>query len=167
MRGSKRLMSDASKSTAGKTVQETVSVENLSKDNTQIIKKTFTVVSESFNMLPPFWRRCIYVYMGAATVSLGVATYNDGKVALMSYRQDRKDAARLNLREEKNEFGAVYKGCRANGWGNFASACVWPKDLFSNIMPSVVLLLNPDHDPRADKPAPAKPAKPTAPPAKG
>jgi hypothetical protein len=105
-----------------------------------------TTLSERFNKLSSFKRRFIIGYGLLSIVNFGVSSYMDGKNALLTYRK--------NGFFYENEFDAVSKGCKRRGLDNFIISIVLPYTVISNIVPVIVIKMNPDlkyPDPKSNK----------------
>ena len=69
---------------------------------------------------------------------------------LEEYRDEKKKGEVISgistwngWKEPKSDWQACYLGCRKDIFPRFTGSCTWPVSIFSRLMPSVVLWLNP------------------------
>lgn len=85
--------------------------------------------------------KCALAAYGAFALSYYMfASYNDGKEALLTYRQN-PDASQY-----ADEWIAVRSGCSEHAWDHFVSSIIFPWKALSSVAPSVVLWMNPRVD---------------------
>lgn len=77
-------------------------------------------------------------YMSIGLLHFAVLTYNDGKTALIMYRNDNTEKYDPN-----QEWLAVKFGCRKNLGENLFESFMFPYTIISNLLPSLIMLLNP------------------------
>jgi len=82
-----------------------------------------------------------YVAIGMATAAFG--TYNDGKAALLNFRETETD--------RNKDWIKVKEKCSVNLWGNALEGIVWPLTIFSKIVPSMVIRFNPPDNSKDSK----------------
>ena len=83
----------------------------------------------------------LWVYGAFSVTSFTWATYNDGKSALLIHRTNARPFGDTTL--TTNEWDAVKNGCIDNMVVNFCTAAL-PFGFLTNIMPSVVIYMNPE-----------------------
>ncbi len=80
----------------------------------------------------------LVVYSAFAIFGFLFATYNDGKEELLKRRADRQKLAK------NGDWIGIKNACVGNMFWNFFESVIFPYTVASNIMPKVVLLLNPE-----------------------
>lgn len=98
-----------------------------------IIEKISIV--QKWSKLSNFHKSLIGLYVGLGTGTFLSGVYNDGKKELEEHRK-------RTYVDKESEWEAVKKGCSNHIFYHFCSGMIFPYTVFSNMMPSVVLLLN-------------------------
>ncbi len=78
------------------------------------------------------------IYSTCAVLGFLFATYNDGKEELGKRRNDRQKMPK------NGDWIGIKNACVGNMFWNFFESVIFPYTVASNIMPKVVLLLNPE-----------------------
>lgn len=92
-----------------------------------------------FQSLPSPIRYGSYVYVGSLIVYNIGATYIDSTNFLKKYRNGEVST----YNNIKNDWEAVKYGASENFWSRLVDSIVWPVSLCSNIIPYIVLSMNP------------------------
>jgi len=130
------------KASVGETTIE--SSEVINTDGTkQTIFKRITNVRETWSNLSMRSKILIFGYVFGGSVNMFYNTYNNGKIALLEYRKN-PSSIKFNGLTVTSEWAAVSFGCKRHSFENFLNSLIWPQTIFSNIMPTIVLALNPD-----------------------
>ncbi len=78
------------------------------------------------------------IYSACAVFGFLFATYNDGKQELVKRRVDRQKSPKTG------DWIGIKNACVGNMFWNFFESVIFPYTVASNIMPKIVLLLNPE-----------------------
>ena len=110
-------------------------------ENTTIVGNISRHVSEQWERVGPRGRVGVALYCTVGLSSTALNSYNDGKASLQQFREWN------TLQKDKSgytsEWDAVRVGCSRNVWENFLRGCFWPTQIWSAVMPTIVLRLNP------------------------
>jgi hypothetical protein len=128
---------------------ETTTEKNV---NGRIFTTTITNITRQWTLMSPFKRRCIIGYGVLAGINYVSSTYIDAKVDVLSFRKNpaiwqqfNKDAvkyyAQSNL--DVSEWEVALIGSRKNMDTNVLRSIVFPFVIASDLVPNVVLALNP------------------------
>lgn len=79
-------------------------------------------------------------YAAFIMLSFTISTYNDGKQALHNHRIHSNNGV---YGSEKEDFSETWIGCRKNMWENFFDGVFFPWHMVSNVVPYMVLKMNP------------------------
>jgi len=132
-------MSEAAKAAAkssGETTIEATTIIDGKGQKTTLYKK-ITNMKQTWSRLSPWTRRFIWGYLAVGAVDMFYNTYNSGKSELLIHRQ------KLGKSLYQNDWDAVSYGCRKDSADRFFSSLFWPTSIYSNVMPHIVLGLNP------------------------
>ena len=100
-----------------------------------------------FKSLPKPIQWSTYFYVSSLLIYNGASSYIDGKNALTEYRTQTP----FNFKHVltcNNEFEAVKYGSSYNFYNRFLDSVIWPVSITSNIIPYIVLSLNPKNPPK-------------------
>ena len=137
MRFKKNFSSGKTGQRVEESTTETVSTFEKKVGDTVVKSTTITMIKDTLASIPPFYRRLGYVYIGLGTLNMGYLTYNDGKEGLHKFRLNRPKPY-----PDHGEWNAVRWACKEKSFRNFMNSVLWPKEIISNIMPKLVLILN-------------------------
>ncbi|AYV77515.1 MAG: hypothetical protein Dasosvirus4_36 [Dasosvirus sp.] len=117
-------------------------VETLTKHVVEdgVIYKSVTNVTKYWSYIDPSYKRMIYIYLIIVMLNYFTSTYQDAKKYLLAYR---KGGASIIEYGFATEFDACYYGSREHWFDNFVSALVFPYKWVANVMPTIVVALNP------------------------
>lgn len=123
------------------------------------ITETVTYAKQTWSTMSPLARKLTYGYMGCMAIDNVYGTYQGGKEALEQFRYDQDHAKNLSkkqnssyqietffegVRTAETDWQATYYGCRRNMFSRFLGSTIWPVGIFSKIMPSMIMMLNPN-----------------------
>jgi hypothetical protein len=100
--------------------------------------ETITSVAETWNGLGNSVKIGLITYTVCTMFGFMLSTYNDGKEELVKRRNDR------NAYNKKDDWISVKKACKQHVFKNFVDSIIFPFTIVSNIMPKIVLWLNPE-----------------------
>ena len=93
----------------------------------------------------PFWVHVFYAYALLVVLSFGISCYYDGVKGLMTYRTEQRERA---LHVTTNEEIAYVKQVVAvKVHGNFGEALWCPYTWISNVLPRIIVYMNPEEPP--------------------
>lgn len=124
---------------SGSTVTETTTVTD-SEGKKQTFYKSVTNIKQSWQQLGRRSKIFLLVYGAGALLNFSFDTYNGGLQSLIEHRK------RINQSQTprfETEWEAVRAGCARGSFERFWRGIFWPGSLASNVMPAVVLRLNP------------------------
>ena len=81
-----------------------------------------------------FYITCVFIYNV-------IGSYKDSKLYLHNYRQKQLD--KHDSKEITSDWEAVKYGAKVNFWNRLFDSMIWPVTSLNNIIPIVVLKLNP------------------------
>ena len=87
----------------------------------------------------PVTKTGFWIYIGFVTLSFISSTWNDGKRGLREHRK-------IKTSDPDDDFDATWKGCRKNMWDNFFDGVFFPWTTLTNILPFMILKMNPRTD---------------------
>lgn len=94
-----------------------------------------------FKQLPIPIQLSIYVYLGILLLYNVIGAWYDAKNKLIQYREHKLD--NYEKKEIKDEWCAVKYGANYNFTERFFNSIIWPVKTITNIIPFMVLQLNP------------------------
>lgn len=100
----------------------------------------------TFKELPSPVRTTTIVYISCLLNYNIFGTYVDSKIYLQKYREGKLHELGINgrqLDEIRNDWDAVKYGAKANALNRLWDSLVWPITSITNIVPAIVLVLNP------------------------
>jgi len=112
-----------------------INVESVKKEVTKDGYYTVTKIVQNFKHLSPRTKIFFGVYAGLVFAHNTFTNYNIGKIALLDYRNDNG--------RTKSEFETVKDAVCEGSFSRLLSSFVFPYTLVSDVMPGVVLYLNP------------------------
>ena len=115
-------------------IEESITKE-FSENGTSVVKKIN--VFKNWSKMGTGMKVFLGTYFSLFTSSYIFSTYSDGKENLLLFREGKLDSSILT------DWQAAKLGCKKNVWRNFVESVIFPYTLFSNVMPSIVLKLNP------------------------
>lgn len=125
---------------SGNTVTESTTIVD-ADGKKQTFYKTVTNVKQTWQQMSRRSKIFLAAYGCAALVNMSFETYNSGKQSLLEHRK------RVNTNYSSplynSEWEAVRRGCAAGSFERFWRGVLWPCSIVSNIMPNVILFLNP------------------------
>jgi len=121
------------KSIGETTIESTTTIDEKGQKTT--LYKQITNMKHTWSNLSPMTRRFVYGYLAVGAIDMFYQTYNSGTSELLSFRQKPN--------HHKNEWEAVKYGCSKDSGERFFSSLFWPTSIYSNIMPHIILRLNP------------------------
>ena len=105
---------------------------------------TETVSRLRYSRLSSAQRKALWGYFGGAGLYNGAQTFNNGQQALVQHREQNKASASRS--PFATDWEAAYEGCRKDSFAVFWRSLIWPLSIASQVMPSLVLLLNKEDD---------------------
>ncbi len=121
------------------TFTETIEKVSADSNNYKIIK----TISTKWNGTPSSIRYLLLGYTAVTITCYTVYNYNDGKRALLSYREYQKNTGN-KLHDIPDEWTAIKT--KIKHIDNFISALFFPWSVTEKIIPSIILYLNPKKD---------------------
>lgn len=94
-----------------------------------------------FHNLPPKVKYTGLLYASCIFMYNVIGSYNDSKFFLHKFRTNT--LSEYHRSEIKNDWEAVKYGANANFFGRLFDSIIWPITAFNNIIPIVVLQMNP------------------------
>jgi hypothetical protein len=94
-----------------------------------------------FKQLPRPIQLSTYVYFGSLLLYNGIGAWYDAKNKLIQYRENKLNEYEKN--EIKDEWSAVKYGSNSNFSERFFNSIIWPVKTITNLIPFMVLQLNP------------------------
>ena len=116
----------------------TTTVKNLEGGTTYF--ERIKTINTYWRNLPPNFKRLTIGYAALTAGCYAVYNYTDGKNALVDYRAKQKFSQ--NPHSASSEWNAIKQGIRS--YDNFWDALFFPWSISGKIMPSIVLILNPE-----------------------
>lgn len=117
--------------------KEKVITETVKDGKKEVVVKTITKMSTSWNNISQTNRHIIIGYTIAGCVYVIYESYKEGRDELIKYRTGRI------ITSHSSEWEAVKYGCSRGLICNVIGATFWPFSIGSSFMPNLVLLLNP------------------------
>lgn len=110
-------------------------------------------IIETVSNMDPTIKLIFIVYFLCIPVNFIIASYSDGKNALLKYRSsseyvnnvvnnDAVNKDHIIKYNSNKEWSIVYEECSKNNYNNMISSLIFPYTVFSKIVPSLILALN-------------------------
>ena len=146
-------------SQSGEKVTEQITTQTLNDQNgTTTLVRTVQFMKEHISHLSGTQKRFIYIYTGGVFVNHMSLSYNDGKEAQQRYRAGE-------LKNFPTEWIAIRKSVQENSFGKFCRSLIWPSEIASTGVSSIVFYFNPAEKSKAiTSIAPPPTVPPTVPP---
>lgn len=94
-----------------------------------------------FKQLPRPIQLSTYVYIGSLLLYNCIGAWVDAKNKLIQYRENK--LTQYEKKEIKDEWTAVKYGANENSVERFFNSVIWPVKTITNLIPFIVLQLNP------------------------
>lgn len=100
----------------------------------------FRTIIVYYKELPKSIKYTTHLYFGTVLTYNAICAYYNSKQKLLDYRNDNLETY---LKDKiKNEWAAVKYGASENTIERFFNSIIWPINIISDIIPSIVLQLN-------------------------
>jgi len=119
---------------------------NMFKVNIWVYQMMLNKIFVTFKSLPSPVRTSSIVYIYCLLGYNIFGTYVDSKIYLQKYREGNLHELGVQSRQIdtiRNDWDAVKYGAKANAINRLWDSLVWPITSITNVVPAIVLLLNP------------------------